>query len=246
MKKIKEENSALKKVSGMGDMSGYDAMSQKIVNLNEKQDDTPINIVKFPERLDRIAEFHITDSYLTKDDFKRILFVSKALSKNEKQIKSAAYKSFIHVEIEDDKKLVVATDGARLHVAEVNLDLIPGNYTIRVSKKLIALAGPIENDDSRYPNWRKVVPKNLTERMIIDFNKTSLSKKDIDGIVEMSRTMYRLIKETNKIINLCHLDDLMKNTWSVRVDDKMANSPVVFENSIEKSVFALIMPINPE
>jgi hypothetical protein len=190
----------VKKVSGTDDIAAYDAIARERVALHKDQEDgVPDNIVPFPNKLDPIAEFHINNYSSTKDDFDRISFVARALSRDKKVIEVSVFKGLIHVEIEGDRKLVVATDGRRLHTAEISLDLLPGNYTIRFAKDLIALRGPMKDDYCRYQDWRKVIPENSTERAIINFRGTGLSMKNLKATEEMSIKSISLSRKQTRL-----------------------------------------------
>jgi DNA polymerase III sliding clamp (beta) subunit (PCNA family) len=98
----------------------------------------------------------------------------------------------------------------------------------------------------KYPNWRKVIPKNKSEKLTLNFHNASLSK-DKSTLARMSHRMYKLIKETNKLINLYFLNDLTDRSWGVYTcDDKTLNTPVMFSHKTDKEIFALIMPMDPE
>jgi hypothetical protein len=245
-RKIKEKNIA-KKVAGMEDIVAYDAMNNKSIVLDKVKNSTAdSNIINFSHASDKKREFHVYRRY-DADNYNKVLFVSKALSKDKKEIRAALFKSLIHIDIEENKKIIIATDGQRMHMAQINVDLLPGDYNVRFDKDCIALIGPMEIVDFVYPTWRKILPSDVVKKVDINFRNTGLSKRKISELTHMSMRMYSLIKETNKIINLCYLDDLTKdNIWSVCINEDMKNSPVLFKHSINQDMIALIMPIDPE
>jgi hypothetical protein len=246
----------MKKARGRKNDSGLKmASGGEDINFNIKllEDKPPIdgdktnpgNIIEFPKNLSKTVEFQINDNTETHDDYMRLMFVSRVL---EKYDTSQPYKSFLHVEVEDGKRMVIGSDGRRLHAAVVDLDLLPGNYTVRFDKKLIALCGPIENKEAEYdyPNWKKTIPYNPTKKADIDFAETGL-KKDRLQLGMMSQKMYSLIKRTGKLINLYYLDDLSKEKWAIYVADDVENSPVIFKREdAKKNMFAIIMPMETE
>lgn len=255
MKSRNEENvSEAYKIASGGDIVAYDPIKHKriILNTNEATDEdanegenhADNKIIQYPIKTTGMAAFIIQDTITAHDDFNRILFVSKACLKKDHT--SYPFKTYIHVEEENGKKIMVSTDGIRLHAAAVDLDLLPGNYTIKTGNKSITLFGPIEsNKDNEYPNWKKVVPTDYIEKAVINFNDTSL-KRDLKKLGIMSKRMYSIIKTTNKLINLYYLDDLLKETWNICIDSNEKNSAVLFSQNNTKKIFAIIMPMNPE
>jgi DNA polymerase III sliding clamp (beta) subunit (PCNA family) len=239
-RKEKQKVNDLKIASG-GENISYAVLPQETTALG-KENDNPTNIIDFPKELTKKVEFQINDSREHHDDFMRLLFVSKVIDKDES---IRIFKTLIHVEVEDDKRIVIATDGNRLHAAVVDLDLLPGNYTIRVTKKLIALQGPVE-EAIKYPDWRKITPENTDDIATIDFANTDLGR-DKSKLARMSHKMYSLIKKTNKLINLYYLNDLSKEPWVISLAPPgRPNAPVVFRRDSDKKMFALIMPMEPE
>jgi DNA polymerase III sliding clamp (beta) subunit (PCNA family) len=244
MKKITKTNSGeayMKKASG-GEITAYEPIRGENITLSSEKNDSS-NVIEFPTKLNRIAEFQINDDALTRDDFNRILFVSKALSRDRQETR--LFKTLIHIELSGDKRLVIGSDGYRLHAVEVDLDLLPGNYSFRQDKHLIALGGPIENDNIKYPDWERIMPSDAEEKLTVNFDGAGIVN-DLAKLASMSHKMYSLIKKTNKLINLYFLNDLSKTSWKVSVSPGEKNTPVVFSQDIQKKIFALIMPMNPE
>jgi hypothetical protein len=240
-RKVKERELEGKMVAG-GEAIAYDAITHKRISLKTGKEVEPNNIVKFPEKPNPATEFQIPYEIKTRDDFERLVFVSKAISKDKKETRP--FKKLIHVEMVDDKKMAIATDGTRLHAAQIYLDLIPGDYTITIVKKRITLRCPIESGDT-YPNWKRVIPENKSEKTVVDFTGIRLSR-DRTILERMSQRMYKLIKKTGKLINLYFLNDLTDHAWVVYTGDDTKNSPIVFSKQLEKEIFALIMPLELE
>jgi hypothetical protein len=246
MKKTKINESIFKKASGEN-VIAYDPIEHKTLKLVDEKDIKKINsdnIIEF-QKISTGIEFQNSNDTRSREDFERVLFVTKALSKNKNE--PIVYKTIVHVEKEENEKCtVIATDGARLHAAEVGLSLLPGNYTVHITKNIIALRGPIENDDISYPNWKKVYPANPIEKTIVSFEEKSILKNIFEA-ANMSRRLYSLIKNTKKLINLYYLNDLSKGvSWKVYVSTKMTNQPLLFKIEGNKLMFALIMPLLPE
>lgn len=64
---------------------------------------------------------------------------------------------------EEYKRLVVATDGRRLHVAKFDGDCEPGNYRIiHANQSYMFLCA--DTDGMTYPKWQGVVPKYVLEQ----------------------------------------------------------------------------------
>jgi hypothetical protein len=128
------------------------------------------------------------------------------------------------------------------------MKFIPGNYQFEIKKKKIILYGPLEadSDSGKYPDWRKLIMTDIKKCASLNFNGVGISK-DIEIMGLMSLRFYRLIKSTEKIINLLYLNDLTKETWDVYLYcGPEANRPVMFKKESKKELVALIMPMTPE
>jgi hypothetical protein len=131
IKSKQKENEVMRKMAAGGETIAYDPETHKNISLEKDGKHESSNIIKFPDKLKRTVEFQIPYESRTADDFGIILFVSKAIARNKNN--APVYKTVIHVEIEDGKKLAIATDGERLHAAAIDLDLFPRDYTIKTS-----------------------------------------------------------------------------------------------------------------
>jgi hypothetical protein len=213
----------------------------------EEEDKKPDNIVQFRAPYTKLIQYELEKTNANMDDIGRIIFVSKAL---DYDIFGIGYKGQIHVEKDEKNEagsIIVGTDGIRLHYAQIDTKIIPGDYKLSINKKCISLSGQ-ENtgSETKYPDWRKIILSNPKEYTTIDFNGTSISN-NISSTAIMSRRFYSLIKSIKKIINLKYLDDLTKEEWIVYLDEKKAlNTPVMFKRACQKELVALIMPIEPE
>jgi hypothetical protein len=205
------------------------------------------NVIPFKKEAERPNIIELKKDFRTQDDFNRIVFVSKALQKNLLDYVHA-YKGVVHIEKKTDGgSIIVGTDGFRLHYAEISMELTPGEYKVDVRKNTLYLTGPVKDySEHGYPDWRKLVKDNIEKQASINFYGTGLTRNTgVTGL--MAKKFYSFIQATGKIINLRYLDDLTKANWDIYLDkDKELNSPVVFRQDLEKTMAALIMPMEPE
>lgn len=95
---------------------------------------------------------HIT----TQEQIKAVLWLIKALSKNERRPDICC--------IHSDGYTAVATDGRRMHIWKAQPALPAGNWAlVSKSKNLIVLSA----SNTTYPTWKQVVPVNHSETVTI-------------------------------------------------------------------------------
>ena len=94
----------------------------------------------------------------TQAHFGSLKWLAKALSKDETRYQL----KFIHCEVDDDKVILVTTDGRRLHKLETTLAKLPGmasgGYSIKISAREIHLIPEHGEKVGKFPNWRQVIP----------------------------------------------------------------------------------------
>ena len=170
-------------------------------------------------------------------DFDKARFVIRARSDDE----TRPFLCVLHVERAKTGTRLVATDGRRLHVAQIKQRIDPGEYEVVETKQSIILRGPLP--DLQFPNWKRVVPEASEERTVIDLSTSGICKNPAKT-ANFSIEYARLVKETGEVLNIKFIEDLPKAEWHVYAQNEK-NRSVMLKNGLEgDEVFAVIMPLN--
>ncbi|AEF84825.1 hypothetical protein TREPR_0888 [Treponema primitia ZAS-2] len=169
-------------------------------------------------------------------DFEKIAFVLKARSKDVNR----AYLAVLHIEETQTGSRLIATDGKRLHVAEISRKIKGGDYKPALTKDSVSFGNPVE--DITFPNWARVIPGNTRKRGSIDLTDTGMGKGR-DQTERLSRVFHSFVKQTGELVNMRHLEDLSKKKWSVYCQNEKGGAIVLKEDGAAGSVFAVIMPL---
>jgi len=167
-------------------------------------------------------------------DFERIVFAVKACSKDMSGL------NVLHVEQTKTGSRLVASDGTRLHVAEISQKIKGGSYKAVMTKEAVGLS--ISETKFRFPNWNDVVPSKITKRGFIDLHKAGF-ENDRDGMEKLAVAISSFARQTGETVNLRYLDDLPKKQWAVYSQDEKGKAVVLREKGKEYSVYAVMMPL---
>jgi hypothetical protein len=199
----------------------------------------PKKILSFPATKIQKTIFEFPKRSM-RDDYQRIYFVSRATDKDEV---TRPFCTIIHVEPSESYGCrIIATEGKRLHLAELEYELPPGDYEFRTDSQEAVLKGPI-GYEIQYPNYQGIIFKNQKYLYNLDFGNTGLGKNASKNL-EMTRHIGRLVRRSNILINLRYLDDLVKLEWSVYVDADKESRAVIFKTKTPKELFAVLMPFD--
>jgi hypothetical protein len=172
-------------------------------------------------------------------DFDRIAFVIRATAKNDK----VPAMQTVHIEPTETGSRLVATDGKRLHLAEIERKIDGGDYIPVMTKDVIGFSA-LESEVT-FPNWQRVVPENLTKKGSIDLENTGFGK-DEKLTENLALAVSTLTRQTGETINLRYLEDLPKKSWEIYSQKARGKALMFRQKGAEKSVFALLMPLLPE
>jgi hypothetical protein len=132
------------------------------------------NIVKFPDEHIKITQYEFKRNG-NNAEYERICFVAQALG-TKSVYDHRSYLDVIHIEpSETNGCKLVATDGIRLHSAELDYVLPEGNYHVLYNNKSVKLNGPLTYEID-YPNYRRVLFENLKEICTVNLYDTGLGK----------------------------------------------------------------------
>lgn len=171
-----------------------------------------------------------------KDEFEKVLFVLKACNKQSER----AFTTVLHVEQTRNGSRLVATDGIRLHVAEIGTKIRSGNYKPTVSKDAIRLGTPV--GDLTFPPWTKVVPARTNKRGVINLETTSIGKARSTSMA-MTRAYHAFVRQSGEKVNPHFLEDLPKRRWSIYCQNEKRKPLVLKEEGAAMETYAVIMPL---
>ena len=171
-----------------------------------------------------------------KDEYEKILFILRACDES----RSPSYTNVLHVERTKNGSRLIATDGKRMHVAEIKIKIKPGEYKPVITKDAIKLGEPVKN--IKYPNWEQVVPKDVDRRGCINFENTA------DG--ETNRALNSFTKMSGENVNPKYLSDLTKKSWVIYSQKQRMKALLLKEYcpasqfGAKHETYAVIMPLS--
>jgi hypothetical protein len=171
-----------------------------------------------------------------KDEFERVLFVLKATNKQS----GREFTTVLHVEQTRNGSRLVATDGLRLHVAEIGTKIRSGNYKPVVSKDAIRLGTPV--GDVAFPPWTKVVPAHAVRKGVVNLETTGIGKARSTSMA-MSRAYNSFVRQSGEKVNPHFLEDLPKRQWSIYCQKEKRKPLVLKEDGTAMEAYAVIMPL---
>ena len=177
-------------------------------------------------------------------DFELMCFVARVCLKTADR----PYRTVIHVEQTRSGSRLVATDGLRLHVAEISKKIKSGDYKPHVAKDTISLGEAVEGID--FPTWTKVVPDKAKalKRGVINLEKSGFGRNR-KKTENLSIAMHSFVKQTGEAVNVRFLEDLTKREWMVYSQNEkrkavvLRQKPTGVGESEDKGPMAVIMPI---
>jgi hypothetical protein len=241
--KAYENSSVAAKVSGAENVD-INEVQETAKSFNNK---STKKIIKFPEEFIKRTQYDFKKTYGNSDDFQRVFFVSRALSNDKDEMR--LFKTFVKIEndIDSGRTIIVATDGRRLHLAEINIDIPEGFYNIRTKNNVITFQEVIEPKDGlHYPDYRKLImsPEELKKVCDLDLTQTGLTK-NLVKTGEISKQFAKIVRKAEKVMNIRFLDDLAKLSWELYIENNEKGA-LHFKLNSEKELLALIMPLDAD
>lgn len=170
------------------------------------------------------------------DDFERMAFVIRACSKDPRR----KHIMVLHVEQTRTGSRLVATDGHRLHVAEITEKLQSGDYIPAVTKDAVRLGEPATG--IMFPNWSKVLPVDTAMRGCINLKDAAWGKNQ-NQTEKLSRVFNSFVRMTGELINVSFLEDLTKKEWSIHCQAGKNRAILLRELGAKMSTYAVLMPM---
>ena len=171
-----------------------------------------------------------------RDEFERVLFVLKACNKQSER----EFTTVLHVEQTRTGSRLVATDGLRLHVAEIGTKIKSGNYKPVVSKDAIRLGTPV--GDVQFPAWTKVIPAQAVRKGVINLEAAGIGKSRSTSMA-MTRAYNSFVRQSGEKVNPHFLEDLTKKQWSIYCQKEKRKPLVLKEDGAAMETYAVIMPL---
>jgi hypothetical protein len=162
-----------------------------------------------------------------KDDFEKILFVLKAREQNS----GRGFTEVLHIEKSENEITAVASDGKRMHIAKLNMNIRSGDYKPIISGDMIKLGQPVKN--IMFPEWRKAIPTMVTKKGFLYPNDF------IQGKINLSNVVKRL---TGENINPDFLASLPQKVWVVYSQTEKRKAVILRELGAERERYTVIMP----
>jgi len=163
------------------------------------------------------------------EDFKKILFVIKAIDDKSNQ----EFRNYIKI----TNDVIVSTDGKRIHIAETTLRIEDGFYkVIKKTGSEIILSKIIE--DVWCPDIDPLFDKSNKENSMFPIE----NNMPVDQSV--SYMFAKILRESDSILNITYLTDLFlikPNYFDIYFKDK--DTPVIFESY---KIKAVIMPLRQD
>jgi hypothetical protein len=160
----------------------------------------------FSERMKKAAIVFARSE--NRDEFEQILFVLKALKYDDEH----PFTSVLHIEPTKTGSRLIAIDGNRLHVAEINRKIENGDYKPVITKETIELTDPVKN--IIFPNWTQILPEKTVKKGTISLKNTGMGK-NLDMTKKMTVAFSTFSRMTGEIVNMRFLEDLPKTEWAV-------------------------------
>ena len=171
------------------------------------------------------------------EEYGLVVFVCKArLARNKKK----PYTTVLHVEQTIKGSRLIATDGKRIHVAEIRTRIKNGNYRPAITKDSVSLGEPLSG--IFYPNWNSVIPENPRKRLTLDLEKTGMGK-DRKLTASLSEAYSAFVRKTGEVVNLGYLEDLPKTTWTAYKEPGKLKPILLKPEGDEDNKYAVIMPM---
>ena len=176
----------------------------------------------------------IVKSTTEAEDINGLQFVCKALSKDE----TRPFLMVVHIEKRKGGITAVATDGSRLHLAELAIDIAPGDYSPVITKTSIILK-PLLN--VTFPNWRRVVPLAGSDLAVLDIPMSD--KKQVKS-ARLTRQLVTVFEHTRQAIDIGFLDDLSAGVWKLVGSTGTSKAILFIQGEKGKERNAVIMPLS--
>ena len=198
--------------------------------------------MKLDEKI-KTTDEPITFKGKNNDTLKALTFVSRTRSTD---IETRQFICFIHVEKNDEgKTIAVATDGNRMHIAELSVSIPDGEYNV-----LKSTASKLEikrvNISGEFPNWKRIYDQHVNESPsyiggIFKFEKSYTAKKTLIGEIvgKICFVFARINGNTDTYLNSNYIADLYGFDWKM----SYAKNTAIFYS---KNMHAIIAAINYE
>jgi hypothetical protein len=206
-----------------------ESTGNELLHPRSKQKDTSLIVFKKQSVTFQISRLE------NPDDFEQMSFVLKACAKASKK----PFTTVLHVEETRTGSRLVATDGLRLHVAEISKKVKSGDYKFKATKDFIILGKPLKG--IKFPEWEKAIPKNATKSGIVSLEKTGRGNP-VEKAAELSLIANSMSGKTGLVVNMRYIAELPKTTWTVYKEPGFGKV-VVRQQGNENRSFAVFVPI---
>jgi hypothetical protein len=187
----------------------------------------------------RSSEPEVCSVIQGRDELDKTKFVCKAMDKDGR----TPFTNVLHVEQTTGGSLLVATDGKRLHVAQIKTRIPEGDYKPEITRDAVKICNPVMGVD--YPDWQRVVPESAKKKgTIIGLNIVGGKNSDRNKMVilEACKEIKRM---SGAKLDPKFVADLSAYRWDVYAPSSPDKPVLLFETGSDKEMYAVIMPILP-
>ena len=169
-------------------------------------------------------------------DYERLIFCCKALGTEHDPV----FTQYLHVENGRTGSRIVATDGKRLHVANLSIRIPAGNFKPIVKDYAVSLG---EAKDIPFPNWKCIVPMDAEYKGMIQLgNLSSGTKTERDE--KFTNIYCSFLFDTGFNVNVRYIKDLPNTDWKIFTKTGK-NRLVMLQNcSDERNQYAVFVPVS--
>ena len=169
-------------------------------------------------------------------DYERIMFCLKALGNDS----DPAFTHYLHVENGRTGSRLIATDGKRLHFANLSIKIPAGNYQPVIKDYSIYFG---TSKDIAFPAWKNVVPKDADYKGLLQLEGINSGSK-VERDERFTNVYCSFLFDTGFNVNVGYIKDLPIANWKI-FTKKGRNNLVLLKNlKDEQNQFAVFVPVS--
>ncbi|GHV52229.1 hypothetical protein AGMMS49579_09140 [Spirochaetia bacterium] len=213
----------------------HSPMRSPFHETQRRSKETPHKREPLKRRSSRPEVFQVIQNH---DELDKAKFVCKAIDRNGR----SPYTHVLHVEQTTGGSLLVATDGKRLHVAQIKTRIPEGDYKVLITKDAVKICNPV--DEANFPDWQRVVPETAKKKGSISLVKAGGKNADYKKIAvnEAAKSIKQI---TGASINPEYIASLAGYSWYLYATESPGKPLLLFEKDSAMETYAVIMPLTP-
>lgn len=169
-------------------------------------------------------------------DYERIMFCLKALGKDS----DPAFTHYLHVEAGRSGSRLIATDGKRLHFANLSIKIPAGNYQPVIKDYSISFG---TSKDIAFPAWRNVVPEDADYKGLLQLEGINSGSK-VERDERFTNIYCSFLFDTGFNVNVGYIKDLPTVNWKIFTKTGRNNLVLLKNLKDEQNQFAVFVPVS--